>query len=231
MLNRKTTVPSAAALVLVATLAVAATVLVTFVEDFETARNEGAWTYGTGNEFIATDGGGNSGLYLRDNNVVSFHPKASTSFGVDSLFTGNWTQRDVVSIGIDLATIDSSLNISNRTLSVILLNDNRTPFDLEDDWGALLVTSLKVPPAGVIGDADILNWVSYDFDIDSGARTTPAGWTILESPDVKGPQNWPRLMRDVSHVGYIYGDPRIPAILGSYKLALDNPRIKTRSRQ
>jgi hypothetical protein len=219
------------ATVLAVGVAGAATVLATFIEDFEDGRNEGVWTYGTGNEFLATDGGGNPGVYLRDNNVVSFHPKASTSFGEDSMFTGNWRREDVVSIGIDLATADASQNISGRRLSVILLNDNRTPSDLEDDWGALLLTDLAVPPAGVIGDFDILNWRSYDFDIDAQARETPPGWVLLTNDLVNGPQSWGRLMRDVSHVGYVYGDPRVPALIGSYKLALDNPRITTRSRR
>jgi hypothetical protein len=221
----------AAGLILGGGIVIAGTVLATFVEDFEDGRNEGAWTYGTGNEFVTTDGGGNPGRYLRDNNVVSFHPKASTSFGDDSIFTGNWRREDVVAIGIDLATVDASQDVSNRKLSVILLNDNRTPDDLDDDWGALLLTDRNVPPAGIIGDADILSWRSYDVDIDSQARTLPPGWILLENPLVNGPQTWSRLMRDVSHVGYVYGDPRFPALLGTYRLALDNPRITTRSRR
>lgn len=222
---------AAAAVVAVTPLtAWAAEVVRTVAEDFEGGSNEGAWTFGTGNErIVATNG--NPGAYLRDDTLVSFHPKASTSFGTKSEFTGSYRRAGVTSVGIDLATIDATSNVSSRTIVLILLNDNKTPFDLEDDWGAIHVTDLPVPPAGVIGDADILNWVSYDIDVPSQSETVPPGWEMLLSPDAKGPQNWVRLMRNVSHVGFSYGDPRIPALIASYKLGMDNPRITTETRR
>lgn len=208
----------------------AAEVLTTFVEDFEDGRNEGAWTFGTGNEYLNYPGG-NPSVYLRDDSLVSFHPKASTSFGQRSEFTGNYFAQNVASVGIDLATIDASLSISSRTISLILLNDNGSPQNLDDDWGAIFVSDKPVPPSGVIGDSDILNWVSYDFAVPSDSAELPEGWELLTNPDANGPQSWSRLMKGVDHVGFSYGDPRILALIGSYSVALDNPRITTRSRR
>jgi hypothetical protein len=75
----------------------------TFVESFEYRTNEGGWTFGTGNEFLAADVG-DPGVCVFDASLISYAPRASTSFGVSSVFTGDWAARGVVRIGIDLAT-------------------------------------------------------------------------------------------------------------------------------
>jgi hypothetical protein len=196
-----------------------------FVETFDGGSNEGGWTFGTGNESILSDGG-NPGAYLRDTTLFSAHPRASTSFGVDSEFTGNWAARGVTSVGIDLATAAASGNISSSKLSLVILNDNGTPFDLGDDWGAYHVSDETVPQPGILGrGGDILGWVPYDFDVDSSARRLPAGWTWISRNSVRRSGSWARLMRDVSHVGFIYGDPARLQLFLNYDVALDNPRI------
>ncbi len=209
--------------------AAAAETQVTFVETFESGSNEGAWTFGSGYEYFL-DANGNPGRYLRDSSLITFIPKASTSFGVASEFTGNYHDRGVTSLGIDLAVAAVDGNISTRHLALILLNDNGTPYDMSDDWGAFTNTELSVPPVGVIGLAsptDILQWVRYDIPVPSGAAALPDGWTWINKnyPRTGGP--WVLLMRDVSHVGFILGDPSQLWPLFNWDVAMDNPRITT----
>jgi hypothetical protein len=210
-------------------VALAAETRSTVVETFDAASNEGGWTFGTGNEFIV-EANGNPGFYLRDTSLVTFHPRASTSFGVASAFTGDWRARGVSSIGIDLAIASVNGGVSSRTVSVVLLNDNGTPDDLGDDWGAYTVTSLPVPPVGVIGLApadDILQWRSYDVAIPSSETRLPEGWTWIFQNQVRPNGAWGRLMRDVDHVGFVLGDLAAIYPLFSWDVAMDNPRITT----
>lgn len=209
--------------------ALAVEVRTTFTETFETGTNEGGWTFGTGNEFFV-DMNGNPGRYLRDSSLVTFTPKASTSFDVASAFTGDYRARGVESVGIDLAIANVSFSVSGRTLTLILLNDNGTPFDLADDWGAYTVTTLPLPPVGVAGlnsVTDILQWVSYDIPVPSQANSLPAGWSWISRSTLRPSGGWARLTRDVDHVGFIFGDPALLYPLFNWDVALDNPRITT----
>ncbi|HEX6850179.1 MAG TPA: hypothetical protein VF139_02145 [Candidatus Polarisedimenticolaceae bacterium] len=203
------------------------TALTTFTETFDVA-NDGGWTFGTGYEYV-DPASGHPGACLRDDNLATAIPKASTSFGTSSPFTGDWASRGVVSIGIDLATIYAEGSIATMPLSIVLLNDNGTPFDLTDDWGAFFVTDRIVPQPGVIGFAgtdEMLNWVSYDFAIPATSRQWPEGWRwIARGGYVHDRGAWGRLMRDVSHVGFTYGDPSMIWPFRNWDLALDNPRI------
>jgi hypothetical protein len=207
----------------------AADVRTTYTETFETGTNEGGWVWGTGNEYFV-EINGNPGRYLRESHLVSFTPKASTSFGVQSAFTGDYRTRNVSSVGIDMAIASVDLNVSSRKLTLILLNDNGTPDDLSDDWGAFTVTDLPVPPtgvAGITGDTDILQWSAYDIPVPSQSATLPAGWSWISRNYLRRNGSWARLMRDVDHVGFIMGDPALLYPLGVWDVALDNPRITT----
>ena len=201
----------------------------TLVETFEGGTNEGAWTFGTGNEYLV-DLNGNPGSYLRDSSLVSFTPKASTSFGVPSLFTGDYRARGVVSVGIDLAIAAVNGNVTSRRLTLILLNENGTPGNLEDDWGAYTVTEFPIPPAGVAGltgDTDILQWVAYDIPVPSQSGSLPAGWNWINRNMLRPGGGWSRLMRRVDHVGFVFGDPAQLYPLFNWDVAMDNPRITT----
>ncbi|HEX5042618.1 MAG TPA: hypothetical protein VFV75_06910 [Candidatus Polarisedimenticolaceae bacterium] len=197
----------------------------TTVETFD-AGNEGGWTFGTGNETIQPDGG-NPGAYLRDSTLVTFTPRASTSFGVASAFTGDYAARGVTSVGIDLAVASASGNYTGRTLTLILLNDNGTPDDLSDDWGAYTVTPLDLPPSGVIGFVDLLQWRSYDVSVPVTSRTLPPRWKWISRNTLRPNGSWGRLMRDVDHVGFEFGDPELRYPLFEWDVAMDNPRITT----
>jgi len=210
-------------------MAAAAQVAVTYTETFETGTNEGGWTFGTGLEYIV-DMNGNPGYYLRDSALISFTPRASTSFGVASEFTGDYRARGVSSVGIDLAIASVNGNVASRRMVLILLNDNGTPFDLSDDWGAYTVTNLPLPPtgvAGIVGSTDILQWVSYDIPVPSNENALPDGWTWISRNSIRNGGGWARLMRDVDHVGFQFGDPAQLYPLFDWDVALDNPRITT----
>lgn len=207
----------------------AAEVRVTAVETFETGTNEGGWSWGTGTEYFV-EFNGNPGRYLRESHLVTFTPRASTSFGLASVFTGDYHARNVASVGIDMAVASVDAGIAGRKVTLILLNDNGTPADLRDDWGACTVTDLPVPPAGVAGltgENDILQWQGYDIPVPSQSASLPAGWTWVARNELRRNGSWARLMRDVSHVGFILGDPARLYPLLTWDVALDNPRITT----
>lgn len=202
---------------------------VIYRETFESGTNVSGWTWGTGSEDIL-ENDGNPGRYLRENYLVTFTPRASTDFGIQSVFTGDYRTRNVSSVGIDMAIPYVSGTATGRTVTVILLNDNGTPDDLEDDWGAFKVTDLPIPPtgiAGIIEPTDILQWRSYDITVPSQSATLPEGWSWISRNYLRKNGSWARLMRDVDHVGFILGDPATLYPLLAWDVAMDNPRITT----
>jgi hypothetical protein len=52
------------------------------------------------------------------------------------MFTGDYHTRNVASVGIDMAIASVSGSVTGRNVTLILLNDNGTPENLQDDWGA-----------------------------------------------------------------------------------------------
>ena len=201
---------------------------VTSTETFESGTNTGDWTWGTGSEtfVVGTD---SYGRYLREDYLVTFTPRASTDFGSQSVFTGDYRARNVAFVGIDMAIPYVSGNVNGRTVTLILLNDNGTPDDLGDDWGAFTDTSLPIPPTGVAGfsPSDILQWRSYDIAVPSQSNTLPEGWSWVSRNYPRKNGGWARLMRDVDYVGFIMGDPAVIYPLTAWDVALDNPRITT----
>jgi hypothetical protein len=148
------------------------------------------------------------------------------------VFTGDWAARGVTRIGIDLATAWAEANMGTRPITVVLLNDNGTPEDLEDDWGAYYVSTQIAPtPGGVESMAasltGALNWSSYDFEIPSRERRLPPGWGWISRNYARTNGSWARLMRDVSHVAFLYGDLTKLDLVFGYQVALDNPRLTT----
>lgn len=216
-----------------AAFAVAAEVRVTTTETFESGSNQGGWTWGSNNGYLV-DVNGNPGWYFRDPGLVTFTPRASTSFGVESVFTGDYKARNVDSVGIDMAISFVRGAVSGRTVTLILLNDNGTPDDLRDDWGAFKVTDLPIPPTGVVGingSEDILQWTGYDIAVPSRSATLPEGWSWISRGYLRRNGSWARLMGDVDHVGFMFGDPAVLYPLFFWDVAMDNPRITTIEQQ
>lgn len=199
---------------------------VTTTETFESGTNIGNWTWGTGSETFVI-GADSHGRYMREDYLVTFTPRASTDFGTPSIFTGDYRSRNVQSVGIDMAIPYVSGTVTGRTVTLILLNDNGTPDDLGDDWGAFTVTNLPIPPTGVAGFSDILQWRSYDIEVPSQSNTLPEGWSWISRNYLRKNGAWGRLMHNVDHVGFIMGDPASLYPLLQWDVALDNPRVTT----
>lgn len=83
-------------------------------------------------------------------------------------------------MGVDLVTLGAGFGVGGRPLSVILVNDNGTPIDLSEDFGAFLVGSEDIPDAGVPGDTPA-GWADDDFLIPSAATALPAGWSTFDA--------------------------------------------------
>ena len=192
------------------------------IETFEDGVNEAGWSFGTGNEFIA-DAGGNPGRYLHEPFVVSFGPGAITGLDIESEFTGNFAARNVIGLGIDLKTFSVAGGRVERNLSLILYNDNSTPHDFQDDWGAYVLGTKQVPP--VIAGPNAAGWINYDFIVDSRSSRAPEGWVFFGDLQRRG---WSDLMADVTCVEFFYGHPGQFQIVMEWSVGLDNPRIHTR---
>jgi hypothetical protein len=146
------------------------------------------------------------------------------------VFNGDYQDRNVASVGIDMSIASVSGSVTGRNVTLILLNDNGTPEDLQDDWGAFTVTKLPIPLTGVAGltdENDILQWASYDIPIPSQSNTLPDDWSWISRNYIRRNGSWERLMRDVDHVGFILADPALRYPLLVWDVALDNPRITT----
>ena len=186
----------------------------TFVETFENGSNVGGWTFGSSNGLIEA-AGGNPGAYFHDPFLDSFAPGPRTT--EPSIFTGNYRLRGVTSLGIDLILHDVDITAEGRPLALILINFNKTPDDVTDDWGAYFIGQRNVPLPGQ-------GWVSYDFPVASDSPTLPPGWQFIQF----GPQppgTWDRLITQVDRVVFFYGDPTMFFIFQVWDLGMDNPRI------
>jgi len=204
----------------------------TFVETFDGHKNVGGWSFHTTHRPVFEKDGGNTGGYLRDSLVVTFAPSPGTTIGDTSIFHGNYREKKITSVGIDLRSIYYEYDITSRYLTLIVMNDNGTPEDLEDDWGAYFIGDVKLPSKYVAwlttDEENEAGWVSYDFDIPSQQGQLPDGWNFFRVYVSSGQQpggSWVELMQDVSYIQFYYGDPVLYYILQSFDLGLDNARI------
>ena len=205
-----------------------------YIETFDSRRNVGRWSFQTTNKPVFEESGGNPGGYLHDDYVVSFAPHPGTEIGVESVFTGNYREKKVASLGVDLRCHDYDYDITSRFLTLILMNDNGTPQNLDDDWGAYVIGDVNLPSKYVAWKAETgtldnePGWVNYDFAIHSQTNGLPEGWTFMRwtlgGGDMPG-GSWAELMADVSYIQYYYGDPELVYILQNFDLGLDNARI------
>jgi hypothetical protein len=212
---------------------------VTFVETYEDGTNHGRWSWGTGNEVIVTTDG-NPGSHLQDLTLFTFTPGASTAPGDFSQFVGNFRGRGVSSVGIDLRIFDVNfpVNPSSRPLTLILHNDNGTPGNFEDDWGAWFIGDDPIPTPGGGVPSRGPGWNTYEFDVPSQEPETPEGWVFWDCTDQTmdcvitpapsqptGPNDWVGLMANVDMTEFHYGVPGTIGILNGWDVGLDNPRI------
>ena len=203
-----------------------------YIETFETNKNEGKWSYYTPNRVVFEDLGGNPDGYLHDDNISSFAPHPGTGLGEESVFTGDYQAKRVISLGIDLRSLDYSWDITSRYVALMIMTDAGTPLDHEDDWGAYIVGPDKVPSKYLemksTADLNQPGWKSYDFAIGAQENILPEGWVMIRPISGvwdKAKASWGNLMRSVSYVQFWYGDPSMIYLLNDFDLGLDNPRI------
>ena len=188
----------------------------TVAETFTGGSNQGGWTYGLANQVIETSGG-NPGAYLHEPLIDTYAPQPHTALGLASVFTGDYRARRVESFGVDVIVFSAQF-FTNPPLTLMLANDNGTPFDTSDDCIVYLVgANVAAPGAG---------WTSYEFAIPAQSPTLPPGWqtyNACSTPDA----SWNSVITSVSYVRFLYGDPTFFYPVGPWNTGIDNPRITT----
>lgn len=190
----------------------------TFVEPFDAGPNHvGGWSFGLPVTYPAS--GGNPGVYQRTQGLDTYAPQPRTAWGVDSVFTGNYRAANVTSVGIELDTFAVDFSAAGRPLSVMLIDDNNTPSNFNDDWAAYKIGVDNVPVPGQ-------GWKAFNFDIPSQSTTLPAGWhTIQLGPNAPQNPDWNDVITDVDQLRFLYGDPAGFFIFQMWTLGIDNARI------
>ena len=197
-------------------LAAAPALAETFTETFDGGSNVGGWTFGTGNEVVESSGG-NPGAYLHDTFVDTYAPQPHTS--QPSIFTGDLRQLGVSRIGIDLITFSVDFSAEGRPLTLMLISDQGTPGNFDDDWAAYLMGPSNVPLPGE-------GWISYSFNVPSQETSLPAGWaTLAFGPSSPPDPDWNQVITNVAELRFFYGDPTMFFIFQGWNLGLDNPTI------
>jgi hypothetical protein len=191
----------------------------TFQETFSNGSNIGGWTYFSPGEAIETVGG-NPGAYLHAFGLDTFAPFPRTT--QPSVFTGDYRDAMVTSIGVDLITIDVDFSAEGRPLALMLYSDSGTPADPADDWAAYqLGPNIPLPGQG---------WLSYEFPVPSDSEVLPPGWaTVVFGPSSPPNPDWNDVITNVSRLGFHYGDPTFFFIFQMWDVGLDNVRIATDS--
>lgn len=222
--ERRMAVVIAIALLAVVGTAAAGDKHVTFTETFDNAGNEGNWTFGIPPIEVYQNQGGNPGWWLHStceglDCLDTFAPQPSTTpMGAENQFTGNYRERGVSHVGIDLQTIYVDFGAGGRPLTVMLINDNGNPGNFSDNWGAYYIGAENVP---LVGEG----WKKFDFDIPSDAEDLPAGWQFIAFGGDAPAPDWNTLITDVSQLRFFYGDPESFFIFQQWELGMDNPRI------
>ncbi|QOJ17564.1 MAG: hypothetical protein HRU76_08210 [Phycisphaeraceae bacterium] len=187
----------------------------TFTETFTNGINTAGWSYG-GNERIEA-AGGNPGAYLHTSELDTFAPQLWTEPGRPSNFTGDYRARQVTSIGIDLKTFHVDFSAEDRPLTLILVHDNNTPVDFDDDYGFYFMG----PNIPLVGEG----WLSYEFEIPSQAAQPPQGWRPIELGFKSPEPDWNALIKNVRRVQFFYGDPEMFFIFQMWEVGADNISI------
>ena len=186
----------------------------TQTETFSGGSNQGGWTYDLPNQVIETSGG-NPGAYLHEPLIDSPEPRPHTALGGSSFFTGDYRAGRVEAFGVDVI-VHSAQFFTSPPLTLLLANDNGTPFDTSDDCVVYLVGPTLVAPGQ--------GWRSYAYAIPSQSPTMPPGWRTLDACGTRD-ATWNHVITDVSYVILMYGEPGFFYPVGPWNTGLDNPRI------
>ncbi|MFO0826845.1 MAG: hypothetical protein U0572_01740 [Phycisphaerales bacterium] len=200
----------------VASGAVAASVSAAqFVDTFESSSSAGGWTFGL--PPVYPHSGGNPGAYLKVTGLDTFAPQPRTTGA--SVFTGDYRAKRVATLGVDLLTIAVDFSAADRPCTLILVNNNGTPSNPNDDWGVYVMgPNIPLPGQG---------WKSFTFDIPYESPTLPPNWHTIQFGASSPTPDWNTVIKDVDQVVYFYGDPEFFFIFQMWTLGCDNARITT----
>ncbi len=186
------------------------------VDTFESGSSLGGWTFGLPPVYPLS--GGNPGRFLQVTNLDTFAPQPRTSTAV-SPFTGDWRAKHVTQIGVDLKTIAVDFSAAGRPCTLMLINNNGTPNNANDDWAVYTLG----PDIPLVGEG----WKSYSFAIPSQETALPAGWKSIKLGGSSPTPDWNVAIQDVDRVQFFYGDPEFFFIFQQWTLGLDNASITT----
>jgi hypothetical protein len=179
---------------------------------------EGHWTFWAPHEVIEPDGG-NPGAFLHAWGMDALSPWVTTTPGMGGLFTGDFRERQVTSLGVDadLIYVDYP-NVGDRPMTLLLHCDNGTPGDMQDDWAAYK----KGPNIPFLHEG----WLSYDYEIPYDSPTFPPDWGFYRfGPNSPDEPDWSVLMADVSLASFMWRDPELYYIFQMWGAGIDNARI------
>jgi hypothetical protein len=189
-----------------------------FVDTFSNNTNEGGWTFGAPIEVISP-AGGHPGAYLRGSGLDTTIPVLRTGEGVASPFVGNYRAAGVTQIGADIIVHSTDFMIGNFPLALILVSDNDTPGDPDDDWGAYMLNQQGIPLPGQ-------GWRSFSFDVPRSATSLPTGWHFIQfGPNSPPSPSWNTLITGVSRLEFSFGDPELFYIFQMWDVGADNVLI------
>jgi len=202
----------------------------TFVETFDKHSNVGGWSY-FGNPdnrievFEPQDG--NPGAFIHATCdpatlrcLDTYAPQLRTQVGVSSIFTGDYRDKKVVMVGVDLVTFGPELVTTEaRPLSLLLRNDNGTPSDWTDDVVAYWIGSRNIPH-------ECGQFKEYVIEIPSQSTTLPKGWGIMPGyGSGDDDADWNTAITNVTQITFFYGNPEMFFIFQQWELGFDNVAI------
>lgn len=213
------------------TLGVAAMPVVTeptFVETFDMHSNVGNWSF-FGNpdnriEVIEMDGG-NPGAFLHATCsglacLDTYAPWLRTQLGVASIFTGNYREKNVTTVGVDIAIFGPEyVTTGGRPLSLTLRSNNGTAEDYDDDIIVYWAGHKIIPmPTG--------KFKEFTISVPSQSPTLPKDWAVLSGYGTgDNDADWNEVISNVSQIGFHFGDPAMFFIFQQWEIGVDNPRI------
>jgi hypothetical protein len=167
-------------------------------ESFEGGVNAGGWTLDASAQSIPATGG-YPGAFFRASMLNAGVPLLHTGAGVNSPFIGDYRAARIAKMRVYLKVFAAEVPVTNRVASLILANDNGTPADPQDDWGAYMLHS-PLPPTGL--------WSGYVWHVQSDLTALPSGWSMIDlGPNPPANRSWNVLIQDVDRVFFSFGNP------------------------
>jgi len=189
-----------------------------YTETF-TASDEGAYEIIGDNWNSLETTGGNPGAYKRLMNSAGTGDSAgilTTSW--PSSFSGDWRAAGIGIVGFDMDISAGVYNQGSGIFTITIANDSGT-VDTADDNMVTMESVTLFPPT-------TSGWMSYDWDIPTGATQLPGGWSS-SGPSGVPDTIWNIVMQDVSYMDFrmdMNPSPGAPFNI-LWDLGVDNIRV------